>query len=139
MATLAHILNLFGPIGWLFFAGTVVLYWRLWRSADVTRVRELQEENVRAQGSITQLRQIERRLKSRNSELVTKVNALVSDNTDLKNAVNLLRQANDLQSATIDRMDKYQREQAGKIEWLVSRVIQIEAANGIVTKLPWNQ
>lgn len=139
MATLAHILNLFGPIGWLFFAGAVVLYWRLWRSSDVTRVRELQDENVRAQGSITQLRQIERRLKSRNSELVTKVNALVSDNNDLKHAVNLLRQANDLQSATIDRMDKYQREQAGKIEWLVSRVIQIEAANGIVTKLPWNQ
>jgi GTPase involved in cell partitioning and DNA repair len=139
MATLVRILNLLGPIGWLFFAGAVVLYWRLWRSADVTRVRELQEENVRAQGSITQLRQIERRLKSRNSELVTKVNALVSDNNDLKHAVKLLRQANDLQSATIDRMDKYQREQAGKIEWLVSRVIQIEAANGIVTKLPWNQ
>ncbi len=139
MAILLRIIHHFGPLGWIFFAGAVVLYWRLWRSSDVTRVRELQEENARAKGSIAQLRRIEQRLKSRNSELVTKVNGLISDNGELKHAVELLRKANELQSATIDRMDKYQREQATKIEWLVGRVIHLEAAKGIDTKLPWNE
>ena len=129
----------FSLIGWVLFVATVVLYWRLWKSTDATRIRELKDENERAQRTIADLRKIENSLSALNSDLVLKVNSLFDDNRKLKAAMDTLRQVNELQSQTIDRMDKYQREQAGKIEWLVGRVIQLDAERGIDTKLPWTQ
>ncbi|MBL8000408.1 MAG: hypothetical protein JNL05_00485 [Flavobacteriales bacterium] len=78
-------------------------------------------------------------LKNRNEELKRHVERLEIDNRELHNAMDRLREANRLQSETIDRMDKFQRELAGRIEYLVGRVVQLDAERGIVTKLPWNE
>lgn len=45
----------------------------------------------------------------------------------------------DLQQQVIERGEAYQKAQQEKIDWLVGRVIQMDAGNGIVSKLPWNE
>lgn len=136
-----HLMTI-GPwayLGWVLFAGLAVLYFRLWRSSGVGELGKLKKELNDARKMIGDLRQVETSLKNRNGELQVKLNRLESDNRDMKGALETLKATNIEQGKTIDRMDKFMREQAGRVEYLVGRVIQLDAERGMVTKLPWNE
>lgn len=55
----------------------------------------------------------------------------------LKEAVRLKDETIAMQKQIIERGEKFQKEQAEKIEWLVGRVVQLDLEKGITTKLPW--
>ena len=108
-------------------------------SSGVGELGKLKKELNDARKMIGDLRQVETSLKNRNGELQVKLNRLESDNRDMKGALETLKATNIEQGKTIDRMDKFMREQAGRVEYLVGRVIQLDAERGMVTKLPWNE
>ena len=75
-------------------------------------------------------------LTNRNEELNVQVNGLKADNQDLHRQIQLLKQANEMQSNTIDRMEKRQRELMDKVEHLIGRVICLETAAGRTPQFP---
>lgn len=60
-----------GWLGWVLFAGALLLYYRLWTSASADELRRLKEELDKARKTIAELRELELRLKNRNDELNT--------------------------------------------------------------------
>ena len=115
----------------------IVLLWlRQWAEPELRRsARLLKQANTQLDHALGENLE----LKNRNEVLKRHVEKLESDNKDLKQAMELLQQANKLQSDTINRMDSFQRELAGRVEYLVGRVIQLDAERGVVTKLPWQE
>lgn len=147
MTTNDH-LQMIGPwgwLGWLLFAVIAMLFYRQWTSDPQTAMRKMREELEEARKTIAELRQLEMQLKNRNEQLNVQVNSIAAELSDQRNILRSLNDAMKLRGETItmqndiiERNEKYQRQQAEKIEWLVGRVVQMDAANAVVTKLPWN-
>ena len=66
-------------------------------------------------------------LVNRNEELQVKVHRLESDSRDLHHQLDLLRKANELQGTIIDKLERHQRELTDKYEYMLGRVLQLEA------------
>jgi chromosome segregation ATPase len=67
-------LQMIGPwgwLGWVLFAGALMLYYRLWTSTSADELRRLKEELDKARKTIAELRELELKLKNRNDELNT--------------------------------------------------------------------
>jgi hypothetical protein len=64
-----HMIGPWGWLGWVLFAGCLMLYYRLWTSSNATELRQLKEELEKARRTIAELRTLELTLKNRNEEL----------------------------------------------------------------------
>lgn len=65
-----------GWLGWVAFAMTVLLYYRLWTSAEPSAVREMQEELEKARKTISDMRLLNKQLKEQNEDLRRKHDVL---------------------------------------------------------------
>jgi len=75
-------------------------------------------------------------LKNRNEELARHVERLEGDNRDLHRSIDVLRQANKVQSEMMDRMERQQKDLMDRVERLTARVMQLEVERGNTPKLP---
>lgn len=64
---------------------------------------------------------------------------LVSEVDRMKTRLEERLKTIDVQAGIIQRGEQYQKAQQERIEYLIGRVIQMDAEKGIVTKLPWNE
>ncbi len=75
-------------------------------------------------------------LKAQNDLLTEQVDRLTVDNRELHRQMALLKQANDMQKVTIERMERYQLELQNRLEHLIARVVQLEVRQGGKPQLP---
>lgn len=75
-------------------------------------------------------------LKAQNERLTEQVQRLTIDNQELHRQMALLKQANDMQKATIERMERYQLELQNRLEHLIARVVQLELRLGDRPQFP---
>jgi DNA anti-recombination protein RmuC len=104
-----------------------------WVQPELDRtVRLLKRANVMLDEALVQ----NTALKNRNEELSVQGHRLQADNRELHQQLELLKQANEMQARTIERMEKYQQELHTKVENLIARVIRLEVEAGRTPNLP---
>lgn len=109
-------LQMIGPwgwLGWVLFAGCLMLYYRLWTSASADELRRMKEELAKARETIQELRQLELKLKNRNDELNTAHARLHGEFTELRGQFSQLNVAFNKQGEMVANLMtelKYERE-----------------------------
>lgn len=104
-----------------------------WAEPELNSIRRLLKK---AEHQLDHAMQENTMLKNRNEELNVAVNQLRQDNSDLQRQLELLKQANEMQGQTIDRMERHQREMQERMEHLLARVVRLEAELGRTPDFP---
>ena len=91
-------------LGWVLFAGALMLYYRLWTSAGVDELRKLKEALSEARITIARLQEMELSLKNRNDELNTAHARLHGEFIELRGQFSQLNTAFAKQGETVARL-----------------------------------
>lgn len=103
--------RMFAWLGWVLFAGLLMLYYRLWLSASATEMRKMSEELKKGRKTIEELRALEFTLKNRNDELHTINTKLHADYIELRDQHSRLNAAFGKLSDTVEELRKKYDEQ----------------------------
>lgn len=126
-------LQMIGPwgwLGWVLFAGCLMLYYRLWTSSNAVELRRLKEELDKARKVIAELREMELHLKNRNEELKTAHARLHGEFLELRGQFQQLNIAFGKQGETLGKLvDDLRREQE-KSDQRYAELIQMKAKHG---------
>lgn len=126
----------------ILLVGALVLYYRLWTSIANTDIQRLEKEREAMCKAKDRMEEINTNLQNRNEELARQVGILVREVEGRDGLIQNLRDLKDQMARTIEaerdknkRLEESRAEQQEKVEWLIGRVVQMDAERGIVTKL----
>lgn len=122
--------DFFTWLGYVMAAVLLIVLYKLWNSDPQLALRRMRSALDEARTTIDELKQTNTKLLNRNSELSVLVHRLEADNRELHQQLALLKQAKEMQAASLDRMEKYQRDLQDKYDNMVARVMQLEAKIG---------
>jgi predicted nuclease with TOPRIM domain len=117
-------------LGWVLFAGLLMLYYRLWLSASANELRKMSEELGKGRKTIKELRELEFTLKNRNDELHTINARLHADYIELRDQHSRLNVAFGKLGDQVSEMRKEMTELRTKYDEQFLQLMHERAKNG---------